>query len=72
MYAAESTITKAKDLEMNWFDASESIVQPLLSSRQELETLCAAIFHHMPVLSMKMATIKRNQKQRQCSFLHIP
>jgi hypothetical protein len=52
----------------------------ILSSRQELETLCAAIFHHMrhfgllmhAVLSMKMATIKRDQKQRQCSFLHVP
>jgi hypothetical protein len=51
----------------------------ILSSRPELETLCAVIFHHMrrfglltPVLSMKMATIKRNQKWRQCSFLHVP
>jgi hypothetical protein len=26
MYAAESTITEAKDRETNWFDASESIV----------------------------------------------
>jgi hypothetical protein len=26
MYAAESTITEAKDRETNWFDASESII----------------------------------------------
>jgi hypothetical protein len=29
MYAAESSITEAKDHEANWFDASESIVRPL-------------------------------------------
>jgi hypothetical protein len=34
VYAAESTITKAKDREMNWFDASESIVQPLHDTSQ--------------------------------------
>jgi hypothetical protein len=34
MYAAESTITEAKDREMNWFDASESIVQPLRDTAQ--------------------------------------
>jgi hypothetical protein len=44
-----------------------------------LQVLCAAIFHHMPhsgllmhVLSMKMATIKRNKKRRQFLFLHFP
>jgi hypothetical protein len=26
MYAAESTITEAKDHETNWFDSSESII----------------------------------------------
>jgi hypothetical protein len=32
--AAESTITKAKDRETNWFDASESIVRPLIDTSQ--------------------------------------
>jgi hypothetical protein len=34
MYATESTITEAKDCEMNWFDASESIVRPLHDTAQ--------------------------------------
>jgi hypothetical protein len=34
MYAAESTITEAKDRETNWFDASESIVRPLGDTAQ--------------------------------------
>ena len=34
MYAAESTITEAKDHETNWFDASESIVRPLHDTAQ--------------------------------------
>jgi hypothetical protein len=34
MYAAESTITKAKDCERNWLDASESIVRPLRDTAQ--------------------------------------
>jgi hypothetical protein len=34
MYAAESTITEAKDRETNWFDASESIVRPLCDTAQ--------------------------------------
>jgi hypothetical protein len=34
MYAAESTITEAKDRETNWFDASESIVRPLRDAAQ--------------------------------------
>jgi hypothetical protein len=34
MYAAESTITKTKDRETNWFDASESIVRPLRDTAQ--------------------------------------
>jgi hypothetical protein len=34
MYAAESTITEAKDCETNWFDASESIVRPLRDTAQ--------------------------------------
>jgi hypothetical protein len=34
MYAAESTITEAKDRETNWFDASESIIGPLRDTAQ--------------------------------------
>jgi hypothetical protein len=34
MYAAESTITEAKDRETNWFNASESIVRPLRDTAQ--------------------------------------
>lgn len=34
MYAAEATITQPKHHESNWFDASESIVQPLRDAAQ--------------------------------------
>jgi hypothetical protein len=34
VYATESTITKAKDGKTNWFDASESIIPPLLDTSQ--------------------------------------
>jgi hypothetical protein len=34
MYATESTIIEAKDREMNWFDASESIIRPLHDTAQ--------------------------------------
>jgi hypothetical protein len=34
MYAAESTITEAKSPMTNWFDASESVVRPLLDTAQ--------------------------------------
>jgi hypothetical protein len=45
----------------------------ILSSAPPSSITCIVSgFSCTPVLSMKMATIKRNQKWRQCSFLHIP